>query len=652
MPSAPAHGAPGDDGLASVTVMTLSGTAGVGKTTLARPLGAPGRRPLPGRPALRRPARVRRHRSGGDARRGGPRFPGGPRGAARTDPHPPARAGRPLPQPARRPPDAGGAGQRPRRRPVRPLLLGSPSCLVLVTSRNRLAGLSPPRAPGRSPSTCSAPPRPGNCWPAGSARTGLAAEPAGGGRDHRAVRAAAAGAGRARRRGPRRSPTSRWPPSPPSCGRRRDRSTRFDGGDAGTDVQAVFSWSYRSLTPAAARLFRLLGCHPGPGHRGRRGGQPGRAAAAARCPGCWPSWPARTCVTEHAPGRFGAARPAPGVRGRAGRRPRHRRGPAGRDPARCWTTTCTPRTRRRCCCNRAGTRSTLAAARAGCRARGARPTSGRRWPGSPSSIRCCSAAVAHARRAGFDGHAWQLAWTLVGLPATAGGTGRTWPSRSGPRWPAARRARRPAGQANAHRDLGPGAAPGWAGSTRRARHYRQAPGPLRASWVTTPGRRAPTGRSAAVLDRLGRHAEALEQRERALALYRAAGHVPGRPAPSTRSAGRTPSSASTSRRSRTAGRRWRLLRDDRRPARRGEHLGQPRLHPRTASADHRQAIRCFQRALGAVPASSATATTRRTPCPGSARAGRRRGTGRRRADLAAGPGHPRRSRPPGRRAGA
>src|SRR6185312_10769078 len=28
----------------------------------------------------------------------------------------------------------------------------------------------------------------------------------------------------------------------------------FDGGDAGTDVQAVLSWSYRSLTPAAARL--------------------------------------------------------------------------------------------------------------------------------------------------------------------------------------------------------------------------------------------------------------------------------------------------------------------------------------------------------------------------------------------------------------
>ncbi|MES4905679.1 MULTISPECIES: BTAD domain-containing putative transcriptional regulator [unclassified Streptomyces] len=38
----------------------------------------------------------------------------------------------------------------------------------------------------------------------------------------------------------------------------------FDGGDATTDVRAVFSWSYHTLGTAAARLFRLLGVHPGP----------------------------------------------------------------------------------------------------------------------------------------------------------------------------------------------------------------------------------------------------------------------------------------------------------------------------------------------------------------------------------------------------
>jgi DNA-binding SARP family transcriptional activator/tetratricopeptide (TPR) repeat protein len=38
----------------------------------------------------------------------------------------------------------------------------------------------------------------------------------------------------------------------------------LDAGDASTDVRTVFSWSYHALSPAAARLFRLLGLHPGP----------------------------------------------------------------------------------------------------------------------------------------------------------------------------------------------------------------------------------------------------------------------------------------------------------------------------------------------------------------------------------------------------
>ncbi|MDI1462428.1 BTAD domain-containing putative transcriptional regulator [Catellatospora sp. KI3] len=38
----------------------------------------------------------------------------------------------------------------------------------------------------------------------------------------------------------------------------------FAGEDPVTDVRAVLSWSYRELSPAAARLLRLLGLHPGP----------------------------------------------------------------------------------------------------------------------------------------------------------------------------------------------------------------------------------------------------------------------------------------------------------------------------------------------------------------------------------------------------
>ena len=36
------------------------------------------------------------------------------------------------------------------------------------------------------------------------------------------------------------------------------------GAEASTDVSAVFSWSYNQLTDATARVFRLLGTHPGP----------------------------------------------------------------------------------------------------------------------------------------------------------------------------------------------------------------------------------------------------------------------------------------------------------------------------------------------------------------------------------------------------
>ncbi|MDT0343168.1 AfsR/SARP family transcriptional regulator [Streptomyces litchfieldiae] len=38
----------------------------------------------------------------------------------------------------------------------------------------------------------------------------------------------------------------------------------FDSGDPSTDVRTVFSWSYRALSPEAARLFRLLGLAESP----------------------------------------------------------------------------------------------------------------------------------------------------------------------------------------------------------------------------------------------------------------------------------------------------------------------------------------------------------------------------------------------------
>jgi DNA-binding SARP family transcriptional activator/tetratricopeptide (TPR) repeat protein len=74
-------------------------------------------------------------------------------------------------------------------------------------------------------------------------------------------------------------------------------------GDPATDSRAVFSWSYATLIPAAARLFRLLGLHPGPDIS---------VAAAASLAGVAPAEARRllaelaraSLIAEHVPGRY------------------------------------------------------------------------------------------------------------------------------------------------------------------------------------------------------------------------------------------------------------------------------------------------------------------------------------------------------------
>src|SRR5215475_13242522 len=86
----------------------------------------------------------------------------------------------------------------------------------------------------------------------------------------------------------------------------RDPQQRWQaltGDDPASDVQAVFSWSYQTLTPDAARVFRLLGLHPGPEV----------SAAAAASLAALPAdavWPVlaellrASLVVEHTPGRY------------------------------------------------------------------------------------------------------------------------------------------------------------------------------------------------------------------------------------------------------------------------------------------------------------------------------------------------------------
>jgi hypothetical protein len=76
----------------------------------------------------------------------------------------------------------------------------------------------------------------------------------------------------------------------------RDTTGQLDALDVGEpagNVRAVFSWSYRQLSPESARMFRLLGLHPGPDITAR----PPPASlepASTRPAGCWASWPEST----------------------------------------------------------------------------------------------------------------------------------------------------------------------------------------------------------------------------------------------------------------------------------------------------------------------------------------------------------------------
>ncbi|MGV9212690.1 ATP-binding protein [Micromonospora sp. RB23] len=403
---------------------------------------------------------------------------------------------------------------------VRPLLAGSPTCLVLVTSRNRLAGLI--AAEGARPlgvELLSA----AEAWQLLARRLGadrLALEP-------RAVDeiiercarlplalAVLAARGAANPAFPLASLAAEL--------RRAPRPLEsFDAGDAGTDVQAVFSWSYQSLTPPAARLFRLFGCHPGP--------DIGVAAAASlaglprdQAPRLLAELAHAHLVTEHAPGRFGAhdllrayaAQQAERFEPEPARRAAIRRGldhylhtahaaalllQPGRDPV------------------------TLAPAPPDV-APEEITDHGQALAWFTTEYPVLLAAVAHAKHIGFDGHAWQLAWTLVDFLQRRG----RWPDLADAQRTAlagARRAGDRLGQANAHRDLAR-VLSRLGRIDEAATNYRQALAIFGALGDHTG--QARTHRAfGAMLDGLGRHAEALEHGQRALALYRDAGHLAG-----------------------------------------------------------------------------------------------------------------------------
>jgi tetratricopeptide (TPR) repeat protein len=86
----------------------------------------------------------------------------------------------------------------------------------------------------------------------------------------------------------------------------RDPADRLDplsSLDHRADIRTVFSWSYRALSPPAARMFRLLGLHPGPDIA-----VPAAASLAAvplrRARALLSELADAHLITEHAPSRY------------------------------------------------------------------------------------------------------------------------------------------------------------------------------------------------------------------------------------------------------------------------------------------------------------------------------------------------------------
>ncbi|WP_248962040.1 AfsR/SARP family transcriptional regulator [Sphaerisporangium perillae] len=146
---------------------------------------------------------------------------------------------------------------------VRPLLPGTPSCVVVVTSRDSLAGLVALHGAHRLHLDLLAP-----ADAAALLRTLIGA------RVEDEPEAAAVLAGQCARLPLALRVAAELATARPAgtladlVTELADQRRRLDlldaGGDAHAAIRAVFSWSYRRLPADAARAFRVLGLHPGP----------------------------------------------------------------------------------------------------------------------------------------------------------------------------------------------------------------------------------------------------------------------------------------------------------------------------------------------------------------------------------------------------
>jgi tetratricopeptide (TPR) repeat protein len=146
---------------------------------------------------------------------------------------------------------------------VRPLLPGTPGCLVVVTSRDQLTGLVATDGAHSLPLDLLSHEEAQRLLVRRLDAERLAADPGA----TEAVIAHCAGLPLALAIVAARAATRPDHPLAELATELREARTRLDAlsdPDPAIDIRAAFEVSYRTLTPEAARLFRLLGLHPGP----------------------------------------------------------------------------------------------------------------------------------------------------------------------------------------------------------------------------------------------------------------------------------------------------------------------------------------------------------------------------------------------------
>jgi tetratricopeptide (TPR) repeat protein len=291
--------------------------------------------------------------------------------------------------------------------------------------------------------------------------------------------------------------------------------------DPHADVRAVFSWSYQALTPDAARLFRLLGLHPGPDLS---------AAAVASLAGL----PASTVqpvlaeltqaslLVEHTPGRYTFHDLLRAYASDLAHRidtDQHRHSATARMLDHYLHTAYTANR----LLNPNRDPIILTPSQPGTTPE--HPTDHHQaleWLTTEHAV--LLATVDHAVTTGFDTHTWQLAWTLTDFLDRRG----HWHDHAAAQHAAVAAARRladPTAQARAHRNL--------AHAYIRLGQYDDANTQLRHALHLYRQAGDPTGQAhthhilSYVWQRQGRHRQALERAQQALDLFRAVGHRNG-----------------------------------------------------------------------------------------------------------------------------